>query len=330
MKGSLPSLCYGQPVAFVIWGFSVWKSSQQSSAITEYVFLLRAEDRSGAAAHDFVTVRVLPRGQLENFLNVFFEGNFAVFNQNLSAKLDLVTRIASGSSNTSTIYVKEFRNGSIVVSYSNLSISDFSCADFRAWVETIYINGSYTEQFRQAVLPFQATATSTIQGACNTSTTNINPTLGSTVEIDTSFHSNLIILIATLIPTAVIALVCLLIGIAAVLLYHCRRPERKLLITTDMERTFLNRRPVVLSGETELPYRSRRPVILPTDSEVEVGGHSRPPTALEEMDHPLASEDDSSSEEELLTPFLSSRSRLLPPGSPPPPYSLPPDYIYPS
>ena len=297
-----------------------------SGAITEYVFLLRAEDQLGAAAHDFITIRVLPLGrQLANFLNVFFRGNFMIFNQNLSAKLDLVTLLASdpvsNMSNTDSIYVKEFRNGSIAVSYTNLSISDFNCADFRAWVETIYVNGSYTETFIQSVFPYQPTSTAFIEGPCANSTMNIHPTIGSTDEIDSSFQNNRIIILATLVPTLFIALILLLIGVIAFVMYHRQRPERNLLTTRG---TFLNRRPVVFTGEAELPYRSRRPVILSTDPSA--GGHARPPTALEEIDEPLEEENDSSSEEDPTALLLSPRNRFLPPGSPPPPYQLPPDY----
>ena len=301
----------------------------ESGAITEYVFLLRAEDQLGAAAHDFITIRVLPLGrQLANFLNVFFRGNFTIFNQNLSAKLDLVTLLASdpvsNMSNTDSIYVRVFRSGSIAVSYTNLSISDFNCADFRAWVETVYVNGSYTETFIQTVFPYQPISTAFIEGPCGNSTTNIHPTIGSTDEIGISFQHNWVIILATLVPTLFIALILLLIGVIAFVMYHRQRPERNQLTIRD---TFINRRPVVFTGEAELPYRSRQPAILSTDPSV--GGHARPPTALEEIDEPLEEENDSS-EEDLTALLLSPRNRFMPPGSPPPPYTLPPDYPYPT
>lgn len=312
------------------------RTEVQNGAITDHVFLVRVEDNFGSSAHDIVTVRIFPRATIANFLVVFFEGEFDTFNQNLSAKLQLVTRLAtaSGTPNTDAVYVREFRSGSIAVAYNNLSISDLNCADFRAWVRGIYVNGEYTDDFVRAVAPFLPTFTPIIEGRCNTSDTNVEPTVAvPPTEIDPGFISDRIILLATLIPTAAIALALLLIGVIAFVTYRRKRSERKLLVYESMEDTFLNRRPIVLPGETELPPRGRRPIILA--NELAIARAETPPVpGLEETDRGLLQpESEASSDDELELvnlPLLSPRrSGLLSLGRPPP-YRLPPDYAYPS
>ena len=316
------------------------RTEVQNEAITDYVFLIRAEDNSGSAAHDLITVRIFPRPTIVNFLVVFFEGDFDAFNQNLSAKLQLVTRLATtpGDANTDAVYVREFRSGSIAVSYNNLSISDLNCADFRAWVREIFVNGEYTDNFVQAAMPFVPTSTPIIEGPCNTSDTNIDPTVAvPPIEIDPGFNSDRIIILATLIPTAVIALALLVIGVIAFVTYRRTRSERKLLIYESMEDTFLNRRPVTLLGETELPPRGRRPIILANElalARAETPPVTRGHAGLEETDRGLIrpeSETSSDDELELVNlPLLSPRRTGLLSFGHPPPYRLPPDYTYPS
>ena len=305
------------------------KMQVEASSITDYVFILRAEDDFGSSTHDFVTVRIFPQAEIANFLTVFFEGEFELFNQNLSAKLDLVTHLAGFMDETGTdiIYVKEFRSGSIAVSYNNLTISDFLCSDFQEWVKSIYLNGQYTADFVQALMPFIPIAAPIIEGPCNVTSTDDIPTVGDVDNIDSGSKSDIDFILATVVPAAIIIFLLLVIGIIAFMAYRSRRSERRLLVTDSEERTFLHRRPVFLPGETELPVRSRRPIVLP--NEVRATRPLRldqPPIRLEEVSESEPSSDD----EELVTlPFISARTRLLPQGNPPQ-YTLPPDYVYPS
>ena len=322
--------------------------------VTEYTFLLKASDEQGASTHDFVTVRVLrQREDFQNFLVVMFEGSFTTFNQSLTNKIALTQRLSAhinGISSsvasilsTPNIFLSAFRNGSIVVAYRDISIPDTHCADFRAWVATVYsdLDSNYTPSFVQFLSPrFVPIAQPMIDGPCNI--TDINPTIAATQGLSPIPQSNIILFLATVIPTIFVACICLLIGILFFINYRSRRSERKGLRSRAMERTFTHRRPVILDEEWDLPNRRRRPVILPTDYTVANtralaitdpanDGNRGRRLLLEEIDY--GGEGESSDEEEIMTaPGLGlirrNRHAMMSPDPPlddgPPPYVLPP------
>ena len=327
--------------------------------VTEYTFILRASDEQGASTHDFVTVRVLRQQEdFQNFLAVTFEGSFINFNQSLTDKVALTQRLSAhingtlssvGSSILSTpnIFLSAFRNGSIVVAYRDISIPDTHCADFRAWVATVYsdLDSSYTPSFIQFLTPlFVPIAQPVIEGPCNI--TDENPTISATQGLSPVPQSNIILFLAIVIPTIFVACVCLLIGILLFINYRSRRSERKDLLSRAMEKTFTHRRPVIFDEEWDLPNRRRRPVILSSDyiiannaralaitNPANDGNRGRR-SLLEEIDY-AGSEGESSDEEEIMTvPGLGlvRRNRnatmmsLDPPldDDGPPPYVLPP------
>ncbi len=314
-------------------------SEVQSSGITDYVFILRAQDSFGASTHDFVTVRVRPQASIANFLVVFFEGEFEIFNENLTAKVELAKRLstASGGLTQDNLYVKEFRSGSIGVVYTNLLISEFSCAEFHEWVRTVYQNGRYTTEFLQSISPFRPVTDSapTIEGPCATLSVNVVPTVGVPPDIDTQSESELVLFLAVIVPAVVVALLLFLLALLCFLLYRRRRKERDYLREDWQSRAFLNRRPVILAGETELPPRARRPIVLPNEAvrTRSAGrrwriGQALPPSSprLEVEDVDL--QEETSSDEELVDiPFLSAHARQPLHKRDPPIYRLPPDYL---
>jgi hypothetical protein len=290
-----------------------------------------------------------------NFLVVTFEGSFIAFNQSLANKVVLTQRLSAhinGSSSSVTsvlstpnVFLGGFRNGSIVVAYRDISIPDTHCADFRAWVATIYsdLDSSYTPSFIQFLTPlFVPIAQPIIEGPCNI--TNENPTIAATQGLSPVPQSNIILFLAIVIPTIFVACVCLLIGVLLFINYRSRRSERKGLRSRAMERTFTHRRPIVLDEEWDLPNRRRRPVILSTDYTIantqalaiadsaNNGNRGRRPL-LEEMDYGREG-DSSSDEEEIMTApglGLVRRNRnatMMSPDPPmddgPPPYVIPP------
>lgn len=314
---SIPNNSWIQIVEQKIEGIPL-QAQVQYGVLTDYVFLLRAEDDQENSAHSFLTVRIIPQRNIENFLIIFFEGNFAVFDQHLSTKIDLVTLLASFSGlpeemAISTIYIEEFRNGSIGVSYSNLSISDLNCAEFKSWVETIYINEQYTIQFIQALAPYTPTSIPLIEGLCNATNQNTPPTVGGIENADTHFLSDQIVLVSVVVPASLVSLVMVMFGIAAFILYRRHREERNQLMRPNMARTFLDRRPVILEDEMDLPTRRRAPVIITNES-------------ADDEDDNLESYD-SSSDEELLNYSLMPlpyHKRFM--QTDPPPYRMPPQY----
>ena len=314
----IPNNTWVQIVGQVIEGIPL-QVQVQSRVLTDYVFLLRAEDDQGNVAHSFVTIRVNPRVSLLNFLVVIFEGDFMHFGQNLSAKIDIVIQLAVFSGLPEemairSIYIESFRSGSIGVSYNNLSISDFDCADFRAWVETIFNNGQYTDRFVSSLMPYIPISMPLIEGQCNSTTVNIPPNISTVDKVNSQFQSSRLILISVMVPASFIGLVLAVTGVAAFILYRRHRKERDELVDPGMRRAFLNRYPVILSDEVDLTTRRRAPVIIANDF---VGN--------EEVDNPEMI--DSSSDEELLDYSLmlaQHRSRQI--QARPPLYQSPPRY----
>ena len=285
-------------------------------AITEHLFILRAQDGAGSSAHDFVTLRVLPLGPFSSFLIVPFKNVYEQFNQNLSQKLNLVQRLASytdPTQGTDIIYVNELRNESMLaISYKNLSIADLNCEEFYQWVESIYSNEEYTQRFIAAMAPaFIPTPTPRVEGTCSITSTNIPPTLLNIDDIESTPISNRVLLLSTVIPSAAVALCCLLVGLCALCMYRRYRSERKYLTSRTL---YCNRRPIILEGEVDLPEHRRRPVILTNESALQGTG------LLEEHDH-----HSDSSEDELLCLPPGDRERLLQRPDPPG-YRLPPTY----
>lgn len=322
-------LRYLQRSVAVIEGIPLTEQVSTGS-ITDYVFLLRAEDEVGGVAHDLVTIRVIPAaGTFENFLVVFFEGEFEVFNQNLTAKIELFMGLSSfGNPDSNDVYIGSFSSGSIAVSYRNFSISDQNCADFRAWLNSIFSNGAYTEAFISSLAPFVPTKEPQITGPCNISDTN--PTSPSTIRlVNPTQQGNRVLLFATVIPAVLLAILCLAVGILALVLYRRRRSEREYLYNPEMRRAFLHRRPIILEGEADFPVRGRRPVVLTNDLAVRdedenQGLHGRRPL-LEEVDYESEPSDDE--DEEIMTAPLTPRRELVLEDEPPE-YIQPPIYSY--
>ena len=303
-----------------------------SGLLTDYVFLLRAEDINGGVAHDLVTVRIIPAAQpINNVLMVFFEGEFELFNQNLTAKIDLYNALSSfGPTGNSDIYIGSFSSGSIAVSFTNLSIANGDCFAFLDWAQEIITisddQNTYTDRFISTVLPFVPTNVPQIDGPCRDFVATPGTDTPQTPALNPIPVTDQILLLATVIPAVILACLCLCCGIIACILYRRRRSEREQLFNPSMKRAFLHRRPVVLAGELDLPQRSRRPVILINEQALR---EQRRRLLLEEA---VEDEEDSDSDRDDMRAMPLPRSlveRLLPqPEVLPPPYVDPPVYRY--
>ncbi len=310
----------------------------RSGFLTDHIFLLRAEDDAGGVAHDVITVRVRPPLQqpIDNLLTVFFEGDFEVFNQNLSAKIEVYSALSSlGLPDNEDIYISSFFSGSIAVSFTNLSIADDNCAGFLEWTLQIIVlsedQNTYTERFISTVLLSNLIPTNNPQivGPCNGfvvtpgTSTPLTPALSPVPQIER------VLLLATIIPATLLACLCLSCGILACILYRRRRTEREELLNPPMKRTFLNRRPVILAGELDLPQRGRYPVIL-TNERAVGDREQRRRLLLEEAIGGNGEQSDESDEDMPPVPLPWSRADRFSPRQqgPPPLYREPPLYHY--
>ena len=288
-------------------------------AITDKVLVVRAADSCGGNAYNFATIRVIPQTKRVNFLLVYVEGDYLVANQSLSTRLGLVQKLAGfgRSSTPSPLYVAGFREGTIGVLYTNLSISDFDCESFRKWSIDVYTGGNYTQQFANAIFPFVAAAKgASLVGPCATPSFNITPLLGSKfANISSLPTSETASLLETIVPLVVVVFLLITAGIAACFLYRYNRSERKHL--HDSRSTYTDRQPVYLDGELSLPTRRRRPAFIQGEGEhvpmVRGSNH-----LSEEVD--FSNEDD-----ELVNPdILVSRQHVWQRTGTSPPYRLPP------
>ena len=298
-----------------------------NGTITIYQFLLQAQDSDGNNVTDTLTFRIIPRFgiQTATFVTVFVEGDFSQFMQNFTAKVTLSERITPPD--PSSIYIKSFQNGSIGVTYTNVSIAFYDCMAFHAWFSTIYNSNSYTNTFRAKLLPYILIGQPNITGPCASRDAAVSfsllpPTDGAILRMPFSL---LTILIVIIVPTVALAFLLLLLGSLACILYRNRRREEK-----AGGYTFLDRRPVILPGEIEgVPYRYRKPIILTDELPRRVNRRgylpllhpsptpTRPPPSA--VTNPL--EEEQSDDEELVDfPLITVRDTPI---EDPPQYRLP-------
>ena len=293
--------------------------------ITDHYFKLQAYGENGTSASQIIRIRVFPDNLLpnNNFVQISVEGDFLMFDQNLSAKIELSSKIAAP--NSDDIYFLGFSNGSIVVTYTNISIRDYDCTEFTNWFQTIYTNNNYTVSFRNKVVPFVPLGVAKIIGTCGIRTsTDVFTTLTTTGGIQ-EISDKLIFLVVVL-PIAFVACLLLMIGTIVFIMYRSKRWERSYVPSREL---YLNRKPVILPGELErVPYRSRKPTILTDELPRRTRQGYRSflyPPSYDPGDHFAEDDNVSMESENELTDFpIVTISEPLK-ESPPPSYRLPPE-----
>ena len=248
----------------VLYGLPLNKQIQNSS-VTEYVFILTAQDSQGIGAHDFVVIIVEPQDPLvANFITFFVEGDFDLFNQQIIEKTRLINRLVSfGPANaTDDVYIRDLFNGSIGIQYGNRTIENSDCTGFFSLLDSIFNNVTvmYSNSFATALLPFNVIKMAQVEGPCynaNITPAVIPPDLGAS---DTEGPSSTKFL-ATVIPGIVVTLILLLVALFACILYRRTHPGHK-------QTTFVRRNPIVLEVERQnRPHRAHRPVVMPEEGE---------------------------------------------------------------
>ena len=298
-----------------------------NDAITDHSIEITFQNSKGESTSEFLQVRVIPQQPLSNFVQIFIEGNFTSFNQNLSSKLDVVSKLI-GTAETTEIFIGEFTSGSIAITYSSLSIPNFDCSMFVDWFTSIYVNGEYTSEFKRRLSPYILTGIPLIIGTCSGAEQtapivfeSIMPSLGS---VGGSI-SERVIWLAVVIPALLIGCLLLVGGVILFVNYRRRRSERD---EVPLKQTYLNRKPITLPGEVEaLPYRSRKPCILTDDLPRRGYMHllQKENPQLVAINYLETSSDEESDEELVKLPELVMIDDTL--NLSPPPYRLPPQYI---
>ena len=313
----LPNTTWVQLSGMQIEGLPV-ESPVNVETVTDFNFILTAVDSEGDFAVDFLTIRVHPFADTGFNATITLEGDYTLFQENLSQQIEIARLIAEGHNNSlSDIQVLSYQNGSVRVTYTSVTISSFNCPLQRQWAErfrTLQADTySYTDTFiaifgsRQHNLIGQPE----FQGVCSVENATLSPTEEPTddlIPVETPGSGiGFILFLAVIIPGVVIALTLLVIGIIALGLYRARRKERRVISSLGEDRAFLRRNPVILQGEAQSAGRRKRrnPYFLedegsPGSVATEVP-HSPPPPEFESPHGP---------------------------DSPPPAYQLPPDSYY--
>lgn len=317
---------FGQPLPNTTWvqlsgmqieGLPV-DSPVNVGTVTDVNFILTAVDSAGDFVVDFVTIRVHPVADTGFNATLTVEGDYTLFRQNLSRQIEIAHLIAEGHNNSlSDIQILTYREGSVAITYTSLTISSYNCSLQRRWEMSLRTPQAdtylYTDTF---IAIFDSRQYSLIgqpefQGFCSLINATLSPTEEATdVLIPTVISGSgigFILFLSVIIPGVVVALTLLVIGIIAFGLYRIRRKERSLISSIGEERAFLRRNPVILHGEAQsVGRRKRRNPYRLEDEGV-------PGSVVSEVPHsPRPPE------------FESPRG----PDSPPPAYQLPPDSYY--
>lgn len=291
--------------------------------ITRYEIEIRAYDHNGEFASEIITVSVNPRHSLlhDNYIQVTIDENFTIFNENVTAKVDLITKL--GKSDPNDVYVYSLTSGSVVISYTNISIRRDDCTEFNNFVNAIYHSRNYTDAFKAQINPYIPMGPLKVFGMCNRSVGTYE-TIQPTIEMINDPISEQLIFLAVVLPLVALACILLILCLAVFLTYRWRRMERNYILH-DEQKILLNRKPIVFLDESESLSRSRRPTIL-TGRSRGSGYHSLVNTESEGLDDTFTTipEQDTVSvtNEALEFPFV----EILEPSRPnaPPPYRLPP------
>ncbi|XP_071492423.1 dystroglycan 1-like [Diadema antillarum] len=235
-------------------------------------YFLSATDTGGLVGYDAFVVDVLERPT--DFTHEYIVTLANDFNDFVDDGLNIVSlcqRIASfvGDSGADAISVESVRDGSVVITYSNKTISRSGCdseAINAVFYQLVDGNGSLSEDFRESLKPeFSVTSVERIfLGPCLVSTTPMT-TYVTLLPVGPSKH-----LLMTVVPAVVIALSFLLFCIIILFcLYKRKRGGEEFLLRDEKKIYAKNRKPIYLDGELEdtEPTGIANPVVLPEDFE---------------------------------------------------------------
>ena len=267
-----------QLISGVLYGLPL-KEQIQNSSVTEYVFILTAQDSQNVEVHDFLVIVVEPQDPfIANLITFFVEGDFTLFNQQIIEKTTLVNKLISfGLTNaTDDVYIRDLFNGSIGLQYGNRTIGNADCTAFAMLIRSIFNNETemYSNTFTTALLPYNVTKMPLAEGPCiTTPPIIITPDLGASVNEERSSTK----FIATVIPGVAVLLILLLLALFVCILYRRTHAGRDQI-------TFVRRNTIALEEEVPNRQRRRNPALIEGQcGEVKLTGPDQP-----DMDLPPA------------------------------------------
>ncbi|XP_041458493.1 mucin-17-like [Lytechinus variegatus] len=230
-------------------------------------YLLSARDSEGLVTYDAFVVKVQERSleynhELVITLNNDFQ-NFVEDSQNIVSLCDGIA-IYLGDRNTDAFSVASLAKGSVVMTYSNRTITNKYC-DYKA-IENIfssmaYPNGTPTNDFEKVLLPnYEIRNIGRIfLNICSVST--FSPVTNITEYPGTN------LLLVTVLPASLLSFLFLFCFIIICCCYKRSRGGEEFLLHDEKPIFAKNRKPIYLDGELDdkEPNRTSHPVILPID-----------------------------------------------------------------
>ncbi len=236
-------------------------------------FIIEAKDSVGAATRNLIEVFMNETSNVEpsfTFLGQF-DLDFSKFLLRRDRIIDLIWRLSSyfGDPTPDGVHVISVRKGSVIVKWTNATISVDSCNEdaIQNLYESIVTNGTINEEFQKAmsdVFPVYKLDLNW-HGVCEhlsySDTTEVPTTAADVDSLD--------ILVVTLVP--IILFVGLLISVLILFWIFCRRKTSGQFILDDEKPIFTkSRKPIFMEGElemTDVVKRSRKPIIMSPDPE---------------------------------------------------------------
>ncbi|XP_019633595.1 PREDICTED: dystroglycan-like isoform X2 [Branchiostoma belcheri] len=300
------------------------------SADQIFHFILVVYDSQGLATRDAFQLTVTQPPTPSHIFTAVIDINYNTFQSDILSWISLSEKISTHFRDRTTnfILIDSVEEGSVVFSWSNISLSSATCQNATIQslaAELLNPDGTVNPTFVTSLLPDYPVTEARVryQGVCGIGVVSPLPTAAATLAPAPLSHSNH--LLGTVVPAACIAAILLLLGVVACCLYR-RKESGKKLPKYDKLTLTKNRKPIVLEDEVEMKdTKPSKPIVLPDE---------KPPATRLPTRRPAPPPYRIPDTQELLSGMEPQASALPPPPrytasvprKPPPPYRLPPPY----
>ncbi|XP_078678566.1 uncharacterized protein LOC144914528 isoform X1 [Branchiostoma floridae x Branchiostoma belcheri] len=300
------------------------------SANQIFHFILVAYDSQGLATRDAFQLTVTQPPTPSHVFTAVIDIDYNTFQSDILSWISLSEKISTHFRDRTTnfILIDSVEEGSVVFSWSNISLSSTTCQNATIQslaAELLNPDGTVNPTFVTSLSPDYPVTEARVryQGVCGVGVVSPLPTAAATLAPAPLSHSNH--LLGTVVPAACIAAILLLLGVVACCLYR-RKESGKKLPKYDKLTLTKNRKPIVLEDEVEMKdTKPSKPIVLPDE---------KPPATRLPMRRPAPPPYRIPDTQELLSGMEPQASALPPPPrytasvprKPPPPYRLPPPY----
>ncbi|XP_066284902.1 dystroglycan 1-like isoform X2 [Branchiostoma lanceolatum] len=300
------------------------------SANQIYHFILVAYDSQGLATRDSFQLTVTQPPTPSHIFTAVIDIDYNTFQPDILSWISLSEKISTHFRDRTTnfILIDSVEEGSVVFSWSNISLSSTTCQNStiqRLAEELINPDRTVNPDFVTSLSPEYPVTEARVryQGVCDLAVVSPLPTTAATLAPAPLSHSNH--LLSTVVPAACIAAILLLLGVIACCLYRSKKSGKKLPKYDKLTLT-KNRKPIVLEDEVEMKdTKPSKPIVLPDE---------KPPATHLPTRRPAPPPYRIPDTQQLLSGMEPQAAALPPPPrytasvprKPPPPYRLPPPY----